>query len=606
MLKKFLPALVSLLCLPNAYAAYTQVTVEAEQVSGGTIISDVDASNGSAVTRTTDGIYTWWISETSALTTGSYSVYVRAKLSSPSSTSASFGPQIVYGTTNLVNLNAVITNHTYQWVRVGSFDLGQIGGQLRIGDWSSAGLTVDKLAIVKDVSTEAELATGGTIITDTNASGGRAVSLSAPGGYSWWLPAQSELKPGDYMVQALLASADGAAHNFGEVVSLDNVDSAPTNLSVSATGYQWYTLNSFSNAGGTQSVRVSDYSEGKLKLDKVRLVRRTPYEKTSATQALYAAGANTLGPREQVVFNGIPTGFTALKDPGRVSIVQANASTTYAYFRQELTPPGTVDYVFQIYMATSTDGGKTFTIKPDPVIQLPTALGNVTKAYDQQVTKRPDGTYYMVFEGVQSSGCTNFSALAASSPDGVNWTVKNTPICATGGLPTSVPNYYFNVETNQQYIQWAAVDVANAVTRRYQYALPGDLLTSKLNNTQVSQIAQYAFPQAATGSWESNNNSAGTTIFEDGYYYLVYDGSSKYNCTGRWGLGVMRSNTPGTISTWAKSTKNPFLQANLDTSCWLQYPDIVSLPGGTYIYYQNAEVNYGTNLTIFRNLISTN
>jgi hypothetical protein len=599
-MKKLVAVLCTALYLQSASAAFTQVTIEAEQVAGGTITSDLDASGGSTVKRTSEGIYVWWQADTSALSTGSYSVYARMALSAAGTTSANFGPQIFYGTTNLVNLSAVVTNHAYAWIRIGSFDLPQIGGTLRISDWSTAGISVDKLAIVKDVVVEAELASGGTIITDTSASAGRAVTLAAPGNYSWWLPSQAEMTPGDYIVQALLASTDGAAHNFGEVVALDNVTSPTANASVSSTAYQWVSLNSFVNAGGAQSVRISDYSEGKLKLDKVRLVRRTPYEKMSAAQSLYASGAAALGPREQVTFNGVPNGLTALKDPGRVSIVQANATTIYAYFRQEFTP-GT----FKIFMATSTDGGKTFTVNPAPLIQAPTALGNIGSAYDQHVTKKADG-YYMVFEASVSQ--SNFCAAAAYSPDGVNnWVVKNTPICPNGtaSLGASVPNYYTNVETGQQYIQWATVNVAGSSTRRYQYTLPNGLFTGSLQFSQASQIASYAFPQAAS-AWESNNNSAGSTLYEDGYYYQVYDGSTNYDCNGRWGLGVTRSNTPATLSSWSKSAKNPFMQAQNTTSCWIQYPDLVALPGGTYLYYQNNELNYGSAQAIYRNLITTN
>ena len=604
-MKKLFTLLCATFYLHNAQAAFTQVTMEAEQVAGGTVTSDPDASGGSTVKRTTDGIYVWWQIDTSPLTTGSYSVYARMALSSAGASSASFGPQITYGTTSIANLGAVVTNHAYAWIRVGSFDLAQIGGILRIADWSSAGLSVDKLAIVKDVTVEAELASGGAIINDAGASGGRAVSLSAAGNYAWWLPPQSEMKPGDYIVQALLASADGAGHNFGEVVALDNVAQPSASAIISSTAYQWTTLNAFVNAGGTQSIRVGDYSEGKLKLDKLRLVRRTPYEKMSATQALYAAGSAAFGPSEQVIFSGLPNGQTELKDPGRVSIVQANASTTYAYFRQEIGTSGR----FSIYMATSTDGGKNFIVNPAPIVQAPTALGNIDYAYDQQVTKKADG-YYMVFEA--SVTHTNFCAAAAYSPDGVNnWVVKNTPICPNGGdasLGASVPNYYVNVENGQQYIQWATVDKSTLTTRRYQYPLVNGLFTGQLKFSQASQISAYALPPSAAGSWEANNNSSGSVLYEDGYYYMIYDGSNltSDHCVGRWGLAAMRSKTPETLASWARSTKNPFMQATKSDSCWIQYPNIVSLPGGTYLYYQNNEASYGSTQSIFRNLITTN
>lgn len=609
-MRKFTVFFVALLSLPLAHAAPTQLTIEAEQVAGGTITADTGASGGSTVTRTTDGIYVWWLPDTSKLTTGTYSLYARVALSSPTATSASFGPGVYYGNTAIATQTVAVTNHEYAWIRLTSFDLTQVGGQLRVSDWSGIGIKVDKLAIVKDVVVEAELASTSTVVNDPNASGGRAVTISSPGNYSWWTVPTADLLPGDYTVYALLASADGLAHNFGESVSLDNVNSGSVNRTVSSTSYQWVELNNFVYAAGSQSVLVADYSEPKMKLDKVRLVRRTPYEATSATQALFASGAAALGPKEQVIFNGIPSGFTAMKDPGRISIVQASPTTTYAYFRQELTPPGTKNYVFQIYMATSTDGGKTFTVNPSPVISANSTT--LKKAYDQHVTKRSDG-YYMVFEGV--TDVCGFSAVAAYSPDGVNnWVVKNTPVCSAGTIPSlgaSVPNYYFNVETNQQYIQWATIDEANLMARRYQYALPNGLFQGQLKFSAESEIHQYAFPEATAGTWEARNNSSGTTIYEDGYYYMVYDGSAQHNCTGRWGLGVRRSNTPAVISSWTKSIKNPFVSAVKDDNCWVQYPAIARLPAGLYLYYNDAYTNYvpepqPNSLTIFRHKIIPN
>lgn len=596
-MKRFAGLAFALLTLNQAHAAFTQVTVEAEQAAGGTVTSDLTASGGSTVKRTTDGIYVWWQIDSSTLSTGSYSVYARLAVN-PGIASANFGPQISYGGASITNLSKVVSNRALAWVRIGSFDLNQVGGVLRIADWSSAGLSVDKMAIVKDVVVEAEHVAGGTIITDASASNGRAVTRSTTGNYAWWSPAQSDLKPGDYIVQAALASADGVPHNFGETVTLDNVASTPTNAAVASTGYQWVNLNSFVNAGGNQAIVIGDYSEAKLKLDRLRLVRRTPYEKTSTVQALYAAGGAALGEREQVTFVGTPIGVSAFKNPSKVSIVQANANTVYAYFRQEMDAQPNV---FKIFMATSTDGGKTFNIRPAPIVEAPTALQTISSAYDQHVVKKADG-YYMVFEAPVSY--RNFCAAAAYSPDGINnWVVKNTPVCPNGvaTLGASVPNTYTNVDTGQEYIQWATVDDATQTTRRYQYALPNGLFTGQLQFSQASQIASYAFP--LSGAWESHNNSAGTTVYEDGYYYMIFDGSSKYDCNGRWGLGVTRSSVPGTISTWAKSSKNPFIQAVASDSCWLAYPEVVTLPGGTYVYYSNSEVEWPKAQTIYRHLL---
>lgn len=579
----------------SASAAFTQLVTEAESVSGGTVISDSMASGGSSVTRTTDGIYVWWLIDTSPLTVGPYSVYIRAKVASSSVASVNFGAVVYYGTTSIGSQNLSITNHSYSWIRVASVDLPQIGGQLRISDYSAAGLDVDKLAVVKDVAIEAELSTTGPIIADTSASGGRAVALSTAGNYSSWTPSQGDLQLGDYDLYARIASADGASHNFGEDVNINGVDDSYINSLVTSATYQWIKLNSFVNSGGSTAIRIADYSQPGLKLDQLRLIKRTPYEKMSSVQNLFAGGVAALGPREQMVFTGIPTGLTYLQDPGGISVVQADASTVYAYFRQHFFSPN--DH-WQIYVAKSVDGGKTFAVVPDPIIPI-TLNTAATNAYDPTVIKRPDG-YYMVFEGT-ISGCNHFSSIAAFSVDGVtNWQVKNTPICTVNPIASvepykgsaSVPDFFVDAESGANYIIWASENDQAEVTSQFLATLPNGIFVDQLKFGGTDpQMTPYAIPRDKVNSWDYQLNASSSIKYEDGYYYMAYDGATNYKCAGQWGLGMMRTKTPGVVNSWVRSTKNPFILASNIGSCWVSYPKIATINSVTYLYYQDPEVH---------------
>jgi hypothetical protein len=212
----------------------------------------------------------------------------------------------------------------------------------------------------------------------------------------------------------------------------------------------------------------------------------------------------------------------------------------------------------------------------------------------------------MVFEGY-GKGC-GFSSMSAFSADGLtNWVVRNVPVCATSALGTrgsgSVPNYYVDVETGTQYLQWASVNDPAGVVRRYQAALPNGPFQGQLRFDTPEQMLPYALPRATAGSWDYANTSAGSVLYEDGYYYMVYDGATTSRCDSQWALGTMRTATPSVLSSWVRSEKNPFMMAGKADSCWLQYPSISRLAGGTYLYYQNpldTWVPGNNNLTIYR------
>ncbi|MFP5393107.1 MAG: hypothetical protein ACLGI6_16435, partial [Gammaproteobacteria bacterium] len=215
-------AVLSAVISQFAHGAVTQRVVEAEAFASGTTTADMLASAGSAVSRSSTGTYAWWVTNTADLSTGTYSVYARVALAPGVTGPKSFGPQIYYGGNLVTTASAGITNKAFRWIRITSFDLAQIGGELRIADWSEAGLLVDKLAIVKDVAVQAELVSGAgaTIVTETAAQGGRAITRSTSGIYQYWIAPQTDLAPGDYDVLVRLKSASGT-RTFTGIVALD-------------------------------------------------------------------------------------------------------------------------------------------------------------------------------------------------------------------------------------------------------------------------------------------------------------------------------------------------------------------------------------------------
>jgi hypothetical protein len=604
------------LASPAVHAAITQVIMEAENVSGGDVkkpcvtssvaleCTQDQASNGAYVARSSDGIYLWWLADTSSLTPGSYSVYVRARVSANFSADRNFGWEMYYGTQKIAEKNVLVKNRVFEWIRIDSIDLNSVGDKLRMSDWSMPGIDIDKVAIVKDITVEAENVAAGTVTFDSAALGGKAVARSAPGTYVVWNSPDTDRQIGDYDVYARVASANGAGHNLGLSVKINGTEVGYTNTAVSSLAYQWTKLNTFTDNGGGPAVAISDYSAEGLKIDKLRIARKTPYEKMSAAQNIFAAGPGALGTREQILFRGKTGDLPVFIDPGRVSFVPIDDNTVYAYFRQQFPPtPGKMDH-YQIYMAVSRDGGVTFDVQPNalvtsvaPDLKASGAATYLTNAYDPQVTRRADG-FYMVFEGT-GKGC-NYGAMVTKSTDGIaGWQAPKVLVCATDTLgaqgSASVPNFYVNRADGTQYIQWASMDYVAHDTQHYQSTIsstdPKNITTwNELRIDTASQMTEYLIPKS-TSSWDARNTSAANIRYEDGYYYMFYDGSTEYDCKGQWALGVMRSDKPGQLASWKRSARNPFILGDKADSCWISYPDVVTIKGKTYVYYQNPFVH---------------
>lgn len=618
----------------DAQAGFTQVTIEAEsqQAIAGTYLSDVRAGEGAAVMRTSDGPYAWWERGTADLTAGWYSLYVRAARAPNSQGTRSFIPEVYLNEAVLLGAGATTPDaEVYDWRRVVSFNLQDIGesDSIRVGDYSHAGLLIDKLALVKDVYSPAE-ASGvkvGDLATDPGATGGatdNAVTRETSGIYAWWTVTTSDLVPGDYDVYARIRSGNGQPHDFVSFAQLDSITPTPRITSISSQEYSWTKVNEFVFSGSGQSVEIADYSDAGMYLDAIRLVRRTPNDQHTMAQRLFAAGNPALGSPQEVGF-ALPSpndpDYVAnfqMTEPGRVAVVPLGGASLLAYFRQSLP-----NQRFQIHVATSSDGGATFRVNPSPIIA---PGGGLIMAYDPQVAPSPAGGYEMVFEG-ESSSCL-FSAFSATSSDGIAWTAGSSAVVCgyfpfvdgpdpdpdldqvTGSI--SVPAHFRDVRTGASYLQFVSIDDTAALTRRYQVSLPYGLATQNQYFDDKSEISGYSLPPGQTGSWDERNFGAGNVFYEDGFYYLVYEGADHYNCEGgTWGLGIARASDPSVLSGWIRSPKaaGQIIAAAQSGNCWISYPQLVAQPGGTYLYYYDPLTNWANPMpspsrSFFRRIIA--
>jgi hypothetical protein len=576
-------------------------TVNAATVSGGTVISDPNAISGSAVTRTTGGIYTWWTPNATPLLHGNYTVYARIR--TQGSAPATFTEYASVNGTQSTGMTVTVNSSTYAWVPVGDFSY--TGSSLTIADYSDPGLVVDQIRLVQDKPLDPTLSlyhywygntdmagvttqpaapiAGGTVSNDSAASDGQSVTRSSTGIYLWWNVPTAVLVPGAlYSVDVRMRSVDGQSHNYGLIATSQSQTIGSQNVAVSSTSYQWYKAISTVTYGSNGLV-LADWSDPGLAVDSIRLQLVSPQPSTYQQIGFYPQGSP-----------GTP-GLTT--EPGRFSVISNGSGQLYGYFRQDVSSS-----TAQEYMGISSDSGATFAVQPSPIISItpnPTVpgFGSLTTAYDAAPYKTSNG-YYLVFEG---AGSHPFSSLLAYSPDGVNnWTVQGalvTPLDYNSSAST--PNVVQDVNTQALYLQWVDVDATNSVTSRHQASM-NYLQTWNSNATWPAAAAIWQdptygqLPQSPAGSWNANNNGAGNVLYEDGYYYMVAEGANEYNCTGDWGIGIARvdEGSLSNPSAWVQSSNNPMLKAFDTGSCWMGYPQLVKIGNTYYMYYSDPQVNY--------------
>lgn len=593
-------------------------TANAKDVSGGSLVADPASVSGTAVTRATDGIYTWWQPTATGLAHGSYSVYIRAR--TQGSSTLNFTDFVYVNGSQVAMLSTPVAGTAYQWINLGSFDY--LGSNLRIADYSNAGLVIDQVRLVQNkpldatlglyhlwygnanlggtLSAEAESLTGGTAINDIAASNGQAATLNATGIYLWWsVPTNSLVAGAQYTVDVRMKSLDGNSHNFGLIAQSGGTQLAQQNTGVSSTSYQWYkALPAITYKNN--DLLLSDWSEPGLAVDEIRIQLLSPQSTGYQQVSYYAQGAP-----------GTPGISTS---PGRMTVLPQANGQVYGYFRQTMSSSSLNEYV-----GVSSDGGISFEVQPQPIISLSPnpsvpGFGSLSTAYDASPFQTPTG-YYLVFEG---AGAHPFSSLLAYSSDGLhNWVVQ-------GGLVTSpsytssasTPNVMQDAESSALYLQWVDVDSAAGKTSRHQANL-SYLQSWNSQATWPSAAALWSDPtigalaQSPANTWDAANYGAGGVINEDGYYYMVFEGAETYICSatapGTWGIGLAR-NAQATLADpaqWIKSPLNPLMKQIQPGDCWIGYPQLAKIGGEYYLYYSDSEANYTTSGTnsIYRRAI---
>jgi predicted GH43/DUF377 family glycosyl hydrolase len=334
----------------------------------------------------------------------------------------------------------------------------------------------------------------------------------------------------------------------------------------------------------------------------------TTHAAQTATLSDLWEGRAELGMQETVNFNGqaitrdTTTGqITAhdLYNAGRVALVYADADTIYAYFRQPTLPIVPDILSAEIYVAISTDGGKNFAVQPNPIIPIPqtvAGIGTLTNAYDPDVIKLNNG-YYMVFEGTSAANATGdpacgFSSYIAHSVDGLhNWQVKGVPICAlTWSKSASTPSFVSNSDKSKLYIQWSEVSDDEMMATLHQ--IDFDLNDPFKNITTDVGNDNNEFAMSPAGAWDSNLMGPASTIYENGYYYMFFDGAPYHRCNGNWGTGLARSTDIANINSWVKFSDNPLQLAIKPDSCWISYAEIFKINGEYYLYYEDSLPNW--------------
>jgi len=144
---------------PAVSQSSNQRLVEAESASGGTVIADGDASGLHAVTRASDGTYTWWVLPSGNAPHGSYTAFVRARTADGQP--HTFTEHVLSDETSIAILATSVNSSAYRWRRLSEFNFS--GSTLRLSDCSNPSLVVDKVIIEPVQVVNAKDVSGGTL-----------------------------------------------------------------------------------------------------------------------------------------------------------------------------------------------------------------------------------------------------------------------------------------------------------------------------------------------------------------------------------------------------------------------------------------------------------
>ncbi|MGB8644401.1 MAG: cohesin domain-containing protein [Anaerolineae bacterium] len=271
--------------------------------------------------------------------------------------------------------------------------------------------------------------------------------------------------------------------------------------------------------------------------------------------------------------NPVVTGsICGLGSAMRPSIVFESANNYKMYFT---TVPGNGT---QIYLATTTDGGATWTCANGGSAVLPHGGAG---AFDEVRAMTPTvikdaGAYKMWYAGRNAASV--YAIGYATSPDGITWTKNPTAVLQVGSPSTWDSQYVREpsvVKIGSTYHMWYSG------TAQWPYFRIGHATSTDAINWTKDSANPVLVPTA--GGWDANETYSPSVVMNGSVFEMFYSGNSN----GQWMTGHASSNDG---VTWTKDT-NPIL-ANSGTG-WensdsLDYVGAV-LDGSTWKVFYSAD-----------------
>jgi len=250
-------------------------------------------------------------------------------------------------------------------------------------------------------------------------------------------------------------------------------------------------------------------------------------------------------------------------------------STLYTYY---ISHPAANPSLFTVGLATSTDG-VSFTNLGEVLPVGPAG------SWDDRIASFPGiwydgGVFYMVYEGA-GTGSTGDIGLATST-NGINFTKQGKILThnTTGWERQNIgtPSLYKNGSTWYVYYHGFGVSAAGG---------PDDCQVGVATGTSLTSLTKQPNPIIPTAAlatvWDSGTVGHRDIVYENGAYYMVYEGSTDQPYPGaRWSSGFARSTD---LINW---TKLPSQNVLGQTASYFgnDGPSFVKLGGKTWIYYR--------------------
>ena len=223
-------------------------------------------------------------------------------------------------------------------------------------------------------------------------------------------------------------------------------------------------------------------------------------------------------------------------------------------------------------------------------------------SWDNRITSFPGvwklqpGRWAIVYEGAGFSQSDPGDIGLALAPDGIHFTKDDNPIMRHAKRLPNDPSLDLSWERNN--IGTPSLWVENGTRylfyhgfgKSWERGSPDDCQVGVAIGTDLRNMRRYEgnpiLKTGAHGTWDSGSIGRRSIRKENGWYYMVYEGSTDQPYgQAKWSSGLARSRD---LLTWEKFAGNPILPQTtsgfgFDGSEWVQTPD-----GKLHIYYRNG------------------